>query len=465
MAKAKGTATITVTTKDGGKTATCKITVTGKTVTGIKVAPATLSLFVGSSSALTVTISPSDAENKNVTWKSSDAAIAKVSDGKVTGVAAGSATVTATTEDGGFSATCAVTVVPMSDFKGSGTKADPFQISTRADLDLMATKNADFKDNYFLLMNDIDLGGQAKEFIPIGQTSYFEGHFDGNGKTISGLYVNQPSSDRQGLFANIDGAEIKNLTVSGSVTGRGHIGGIAGDAKSSSVIYNCTSNVTVTGNVVVGGIAGYAESSSVIRSCTSNATVTGTSHVGGIVGSTATYSQIISCCNTGTVTSTSTIQTSDAGGICGWQSGSTVVACYNTGSVKGSGRVGGITAGSYSDEDIVTSCYNKGSISGPNAAGVLGTKFINTVDSGINHCYCLNAAGGGTDTAIHSGEQYVGTDVTALSKTQMTDGTMLGYLNTAAKAYNAANPSLPQAWEWKAGTDGWPVFNVGTVAK
>ena len=110
-----GEATITVTTEDGGKTATCKVTVseTSVAVTGVTLNKATLSLIAGASETLTATVAPADATNKKVTWKSSDAAVASVdANGKVTGVKAGEATITVTTEDGGKTATCKVTVKP-----------------------------------------------------------------------------------------------------------------------------------------------------------------------------------------------------------------------------------------------------------------------------------------------------------------------------------------------------------------
>ena len=80
-------------------------------VTGVTLNKATITLLVGDSETLTATVAPKDAANKKVAWKSSDAAIATVdANGKVTGVKAGEATITVTTEDGGKTATCKVTV-------------------------------------------------------------------------------------------------------------------------------------------------------------------------------------------------------------------------------------------------------------------------------------------------------------------------------------------------------------------
>ena len=80
-------------------------------VTGIQLNPTSTIIKEGESVTLVATVTPSNADNKAVSWSSSSDAVAKVdANGKVTGVKAGSATITATTEDGGKTATCAVTV-------------------------------------------------------------------------------------------------------------------------------------------------------------------------------------------------------------------------------------------------------------------------------------------------------------------------------------------------------------------
>ena len=107
-----GEATITVTTEDGAKTAACKVTVT-MPVSGVTLNKTALTLNIGANETLTATVAPANATNKKVTWKSSNAAVATVdANGKVTAVKAGEATITVTTEDGGKTATCKVTVKP-----------------------------------------------------------------------------------------------------------------------------------------------------------------------------------------------------------------------------------------------------------------------------------------------------------------------------------------------------------------
>lgn len=108
-----GTATITATTEDGGKTASCKVTVTGTgvSVTKVELDETSMTLLKGKTAVLTATVSPDNATNQSVSWKSSDTGVAAVSSsGKVTAKAAGTATITVTTEDGGKTASCKVTV-------------------------------------------------------------------------------------------------------------------------------------------------------------------------------------------------------------------------------------------------------------------------------------------------------------------------------------------------------------------
>ena len=110
-----GEATIHAVTKDGGKMATCLVKV-GTPVSGISLSKSSASMYVGDSPlALTAAITPSNASDKSVVWSSSDASVASVTagsglDATVTPVAAGTATITVSTPDGKFSASCALTV-------------------------------------------------------------------------------------------------------------------------------------------------------------------------------------------------------------------------------------------------------------------------------------------------------------------------------------------------------------------
>ena len=107
-----GTATITVKTEDGSKTATCEITVNAKVypVESISLDKTSYKMIEGDEITLTATVNPENATNKNISWSSSNTAVASVDNGKVTALKAGTTIITVKTEDGNKTATCEVTV-------------------------------------------------------------------------------------------------------------------------------------------------------------------------------------------------------------------------------------------------------------------------------------------------------------------------------------------------------------------
>lgn len=79
-------------------------------VDGVSLDESSITLVVGGNQTLVATVTPADADDKSVTWSSSNSVVATVTDGVVTAVSPGTATITVTTVDGGFTATCQVTV-------------------------------------------------------------------------------------------------------------------------------------------------------------------------------------------------------------------------------------------------------------------------------------------------------------------------------------------------------------------
>ena len=132
VAKGEGTATITVKTDDGGYTTACTIRVSKPSpsvvaVTGVKLSAIGIELPVGGSKRLSATITPSNATNKDVTWSSDNTSVAAVNaSGLITAKGEGTATVTVRTGDGGYTATCKITVVPV-------TAPEKVEISVSAD--------------------------------------------------------------------------------------------------------------------------------------------------------------------------------------------------------------------------------------------------------------------------------------------------------------------------------------------
>jgi len=149
----QGNATITVTTVDGQRTASAQVTVTSNNsengnpeivaVTGVELNPSQVNLSVGETADLVANIAPENASNKNVTWESSNDAIATVSSsGQVTAVGQGNATITVTTVDGQRTDSARVTVTRQptaDDFTVSGIEPAMGQIALRGSLKVRGT--------------------------------------------------------------------------------------------------------------------------------------------------------------------------------------------------------------------------------------------------------------------------------------------------------------------------------------
>lgn len=111
----EGTAVVTVKTGDGGLTASCKVTVAHDPipVKSVSLDKDSIELVEGEEATLVATVSPDNADDKSLSWKSSDESVVTVDQyGQVRAVKPGTATVTVTTTDGGFKASCKVTVTP-----------------------------------------------------------------------------------------------------------------------------------------------------------------------------------------------------------------------------------------------------------------------------------------------------------------------------------------------------------------
>lgn len=122
-----GQVTITVTTVDGNKKSECLLTVgtgiSSNPVTGINIDKTEMTISVGDETTIIANVIPSYADNKTIIWSNGGSDVASVNNGVVTGLKAGSCVITATTQDGGYSKSCNVTVeetivVPQPSFVG-----------------------------------------------------------------------------------------------------------------------------------------------------------------------------------------------------------------------------------------------------------------------------------------------------------------------------------------------------------
>ena len=257
---------------------------------------------------------------------------------------------------------------------GAGTESDPYLILNPIQLNQLRNF-LNQSGVYFKLMADIDLTEFLEDenpdqgWQPVGTKSApFKGILDGNGKTISGLWINRSNTSNVGLFGYCSKATIKNLTIKDAeINGETYVGVISGYDYNYNEVSNCILSGKVNGVKYVGGCTGYTYygffngiSSSVdiiggdytggiaggtstinISTCFVNSTISGINKVGGILGlESSKYCKISNCGYVGSISGTSNV-----GGICGYTSGytnnsssSTIKGSYSVAYVSGTGE-------------------------------------------------------------------------------------------------------------------------------
>ena len=242
---------------------------------------------------------------------------------------------------------------------------------------------ADIVVNENVLNADGTLNGDGSNFrvwTPIGNSSYnYNGVFEGNGKTVSGLYFNDISVSYVGLFGFVSSSGvIQNIGVVASYFDADRVGAIA--SANYGAIINCYSTGMVKGSCNVGGIVGtMVGKTATISNCYNTGGIIGDYYVGGVVGNSGNYATVSNCYNTGSV-----IGIDCVGGVVG-DNYSTISNCYNTATVSGDYCVGGVVGNN--TEGTISNSYNVGAVSGSNyVGGVVGDNFFGT----IGNCYYLS---------------------------------------------------------------------------
>ena len=332
---------------------------------------------------------------------------------------------------------------------GLGTAVSPYQISTADQLklfrDIVNGSNGQTPNcgACAVLTNDIVLNdgtfdengnyttgasGKAVEtWTPIAYsgpftvdtTLYYTGTFDGQGHAIKGMYVSindAPSIEDQvclGLFSTAKNAVIRNVTVTGYVSGyAGNLGGIVG-YLAGGTIENCANYCTVTDTSAAYEVPSY---------------------VGGIAGAVNCSAAIRDCYNTGKLTEYVFVRYHKTGGIVGYIGSSAVSNCYNVGKVAGkrwyNGEIIGFIAGEDEEETPST----------------------------INNCYYLNttneAVGNDADTVTNTGPK---------TAVQFGNGTVLALLINSRD--DSEHPWNSQCQYLAAAGKTMPVFKTQTGDK
>ena len=302
-----------------------------------------------------------------------------------------------------------------SDSRDGSTAEKAYIITTPAGLNLLASEvnsGNSYKNKYFMLGDDItythttdwnDATSKENNYTAIGNSNkYFDGHFDGNGKTVRGIRIYKSGETLGddyylGLFGFIGNAsEIKNVVLADArITGRASVGGIVGGSNGGPIT-NCHVLSDVTINFVAseqahGGIAGATAGN--ITGCTSAASVTGYINAGGIVG--YNYGTVSNCLYLG----------------------STINGCKSVGAIVGQNE----------NNCTVQNCYYTDT-------------YIRGWDYSGNHLdYTVSAVGHNAGTVTNSGLAYsiaLGKDVSIAGDQTVYDVSGLTAYGNTALSYN-----------------------------
>ena len=249
----------------------------------------------------------------------------------------------------------AQTAIPPSE--GNGSEGSPYIITKAEELAWFrdAVNNGNYEicakiaDNVEVIdLKDFCHAADASQNLeelswePIGNGDWnYVGTFDGNGKTITNLYINATQAYK-GLFGLIYQSTIKNLTFeNANVTNtENDIGILAGYAGNGNTLQNIKISNTCQikgGNDFTGGIAGYLDGNA--YNCVNYATVQGTEDVGGLFGFySGDGNSMTACANYGNVTASSYT----AGGLVGYFESGTIKDCANYGDITGTSNVGNL---------------------------------------------------------------------------------------------------------------------------
>ena len=292
---------------------------------------------------------------------------------------------------------CVATSFAQFSGSGSGTENDPYLILNPIQLNQL--RNFLNQENvYFKMMADVDLTefledeNPSQGWQPVGTSSApFKGILDGNGKKVTGFWINRTGSDNVGFFGETNNATIKNFTLKGTnvkgnaytgfligvglqtsisdctfegnVYGAEKVGGCIGSGE-NIILSSISSCINVTGtNDYIGGIIGYTQGTGSISVCKVICdNITGKDYVGGIYGANLGFQNNLTSCNV-----YSTISGDDyVGGICGYvtynhqysdgdHNSSDITSCSFWGNINANSNVGGIS-GEHSNKSKISNC-------------------------------------------------------------------------------------------------------------
>lgn len=266
-----------------------------------------------------------------------------------------------------------------------------YSITTLEEFEQFAemSRAAKIQGGEFVLGADIDLSSYSagEGFIPIAaginSSADFKCEFNGNGHTISNLYINRPDTDNVGLFSIM--CDVKNLCLTNvDVIGGKYTGALMGYTFSNSQVSNCyIASGSVKGTTCVGGLGGCFSGINGILNCYSDAEVSGETKAGGLLGETyLPNGSVINSFSHGNVTASSDY----AGGLIGYTERVSLENCYAEGNITGKRFVGGVVGKAM--ELIAVNCFAKGKVTGTSSVGgFAGSAGGSSSGNIIENCY------------------------------------------------------------------------------
>ena len=356
---------------------------------------------------------------------------------------------------------------------------NPYQISTAAELAWFRDQvNSGYTTISATLTKDIDLAEfcHAKDgtkytkevsWTPIGNSdnieNMYQGTFDGNGKTIRNLYINDISEYigipcEAGFFGYAEKGSIKNITFDNAKVKTtaddyctGILVGVAGSCiENIKILANCS----VEGKNYVGGIAGRANGD--IDNCENHAMVNGANFVGGIVGNYVfSDKSITSCANYGVITGTR----DRVGGIAGDFNSGTIQNCANYGDITGTFNVGNLIG--FAEECNLNNVLGTGNVTATsrNPAGLL----VGNIENSSSTASGILAYNSSAKLTINGTEQ-TGDAVKAIGRGSLTSAEkIMAFTAEQLKSGMVANQlqknvSGSAKWGQKLNTDDYPLL-------
>ena len=273
--------------------------------------------------------------------------------------------------------------------KGDGSTGNPYIITKAEELAWFRDQVNNGKTKICAkIANDVEVIDMSKvchaadaskkieelSWVPIGNDAKkYQGTFDGNGKTITNLYINAIKENMGiGFFGYTLQSKIKNLTFeNANVTNTySHTGVLVGYAGYGSTLQNIKISNTcqMKGGTFTGGIAGLLDGNA--YNCVNYATVQGTQYIGGLCGYySRTGNSMTACANYGNVTASSL----GVGGLVGNFDSGTIQDCANYGDVKGTESVAGMAGSVYTGK--IKNVFSYGNVSATNSTQKVGMAF------------------------------------------------------------------------------------------